>query len=99
MDAFPVQAPDGCRVAAAPNAAAAVGRWVVVRRDEGAAPSWDASSGVLFSGDVRLYNRAELISDLGQPGLPLGEASDLELARLAYQKWGQEAPAHLVGDF
>jgi asparagine synthase (glutamine-hydrolysing) len=90
---------DGDADAQAPHAAATVRRWVVIGRDAGAAPTWDPDQGLLFAGDVRLYNRPELIIDLGEPAAALQARSDLELARLAYRKWGHAAPSHLVGDF
>ncbi|HMF40021.1 MAG TPA: asparagine synthase-related protein [Polyangia bacterium] len=68
-----------------------------MKRDEAAAPSWDPQSRILFAGDVRLYNRRELIAAL-QVRQPEGRA-DLELARLAYMRWGEQSPKHLVGDF
>ncbi len=70
----------------------------MVRRDEQAAPSWDAARGLLFCGDVRLYNRPELLAELGIAASQ-GECADLELARQAYLRWGPESPRHLVGDF
>ena len=98
MDGFPIAPPDGVSAAAAPHAVAMVGRWNVVRRDRAVAASWDADAGLLFAGDVRLYNRAELISELDQPKND-AEPSDLELARLAYARWNDAAPRHLIGDF
>jgi asparagine synthase (glutamine-hydrolysing) len=97
---YPLGALDGWRRAEAPHAAAGVGRWQVVRRDAAARPIWDPVRGLLFSGDVRLYNRPELLGELADPAAaPLHECSDLELARRAYLIWGDAAPSHLVGDF
>ena len=61
-------------------------------------PPGTPTRGLLFAGDVRLYNRAELISELGRPTGD-AEPSDLELARLAYARWNDAAPRHLIGDF
>ena len=99
MDGFPLPAPDGRRSASAPHAAAAVDRWVVVKRDEGVAASWDPERNLLFVGDVRLYNRRELAAELDHPSSHLQACADLELARIAYLKWGASSPGHLVGDF
>jgi asparagine synthase (glutamine-hydrolysing) len=99
MNAYPRRAPDGEVVVSAPSAAASVATWAVVSRDRHAVPTWDEARGLLFAGDVRLYNRPELIRDLGAMVAPLDDCSDLELARQAYLRWGDEAPAHLVGDF
>src|SRR5687768_17307782 len=98
MDGLPVIPPDGIRYVASRQAAAGVGRWAVVKRDGLTVPSWDPARGVLFAGDVRLYNRAELLTALDTPELDRA-CSDLELARLAYLRWGEESPNHLVGDF
>jgi asparagine synthase (glutamine-hydrolysing) len=98
MNGFPLAAPDGTRLADCAHAAAGVSRWIVVRRDERAAPIWDRERRLLFAGDVRLYNRPELIAQLGGSSSHHDE-SDLELARQAYLRWGEESPSHLVGDF
>ena len=99
MAGLPVAPADGVRTAHGPRGSASLGRWIVVKRDDAAAPLWDPVRGLLFAGDVRLYNRPELIRELGESAALDGEQSDLELARLAYLKWGQDAPLHLVGDF
>jgi asparagine synthetase B (glutamine-hydrolysing) len=99
MEWGPLRAPDGRRLVESPHAAAAVDRWIVVRRDEWVGPTWDRERGLLFAGDVRLYNRPEIIAALDAAPASLSQTSDLELARLAYLKWGDLAPRHLVGDF
>jgi asparagine synthase (glutamine-hydrolysing) len=90
--------PDAVAVINAPHAAAGLARWSVSARDERAAPIWDAERQWLVTGDVRLYNRAELISglraDLHDPDPP-----DLELAWRAYARWGREVSRRLIGDF
>jgi asparagine synthase (glutamine-hydrolysing) len=98
LDGFPVAPSDGTRFVQSPHGSAGLSRWVVVRRDEQAAPSWDATRELLFCGDVRLYNRPELFSELDIPASDR-DCPDLELARRAYLRWGHESPLHLVGDF
>lgn len=44
---------------------------------------------------ARLDNRADLVRALGGPTT----ASDTELILLAYERWHEEAPEHLLGDF
>jgi asparagine synthase (glutamine-hydrolysing) len=95
---FPIHAADGVRSAVAPSAVAAIARWAVVRRDLQVEPSWDAKRRLLFAGDVRLYNRSELLDELGV-AREERDCSDLELARRAYLRWDADAPLHLVGDF
>jgi asparagine synthase (glutamine-hydrolysing) len=99
MAGFPLPPADGTRAIRGGDALAAVARWIVVPRDEHAAPSWQADRQLLFAGDVRLYNRPELLDELGEPAGSDRDRSDLELARLAYLRWGHATPAHLVGDF
>ncbi|MEP6652743.1 MAG: asparagine synthase-related protein [Myxococcales bacterium] len=98
LEGFPVSASDGATTTEAGHAVAGIMRWVVVRRDLRVAPRWDPVRQLLFAGDVRLYNRPELAELLDLPE-PLDDLSDLDLAWLAYTKWGEDAPRHLVGDF
>lgn len=98
IEGFPVSPPDGVSWARAPHASAAVGRWQVVARDAHAGPTWDGDQRLLFSGDVRLYNRPELCAQLGV-GVSDLVRSDLDLARLAFLAWGPDCAERLVGDF
>lgn len=98
LHALPVTPPNGCELVASHLAAGGIARWTVTAADKTAAPTWDAATGVLFAGDVRLYNRQELTDELGNPP-NASTCSDLELARLAFARWGYAAPLHLVGDF
>ena len=49
--------------------------------------------------DVRLDNRETLAEQLKMTALPLGKITDSELVLAAYQKWGEECPKYLLGDF
>ena len=89
---------DGIEIVASRFAVAGAGRWAVVQRDKRAAPIWKETTGLLVTGDVRLYNRPELIAELGSSP-SLAECPDLELAGLAYERWADASPLHLVGDF
>src|SRR5450631_627244 len=97
LDAWPHVPAEGRSIAVSPLAGAGILRWNVVARDAGSVPMWDADRKLLFAGDVRLYNRAELIAalELDQDDPP----SDPALAFSAYIQWGAEAPLHLNGDF
>jgi asparagine synthase (glutamine-hydrolysing) len=61
-------------------------------------PQVSASGNVVLTADARIDNRSELISDLElhDPG---GTISDGTLILAAHQKWGADAPCHLIGDF
>ncbi|MHB0992796.1 MAG: asparagine synthase-related protein [Sulfurovum sp.] len=49
--------------------------------------------------DARIDNRDELAKELTLPDLPMGEIGDSEFILVAYEKWGEECPKHLLGDF
>lgn len=52
---------------------------------------------LLFSG--RLYHREDLADVLGLPRAELAQCADSRLARLAWERWGQEATRRLQGDY
>ncbi len=54
---------------------------------------------VVVTADVRLDNRAELMSTLGLVHRAADGVSDGELVLRAWERWGKECPAHLLGDF
>jgi len=49
--------------------------------------------------DARIDNRDELAKELDLPDCPMSEIGDSEFILAAYQKWGEECPKHLLGDF
>ena len=49
--------------------------------------------------DGRIDNRVELSHDLAAHSLTPRTQTDAELILLAYERWGGESPAHLLGDF
>lgn len=49
--------------------------------------------------DARIDNREELIAELELPSRPLNEIGDSEFILGAYEKWGEDCPKHLLGDF
>jgi len=56
-------------------------------------------AGLTIAADVRLDNRAELLADLRIAPAQGNTLSDTELLLHAYRRWGEECPAHLLGDF
>lgn len=52
-----------------------------------------------MTADVRLDNRDELIAVLGLRDRPTGQIGDGELILAAYERWGEDCPRHLLGDF
>ncbi|MEP0546025.1 MAG: asparagine synthase-related protein [Rhodothermales bacterium] len=63
-----------------------------------------AAAGPITSGplalvaDARIDNRVELIAALSLPG-PASEVTDEALILAAYERWGDDCPAHLIGAF
>ncbi|MEZ5589952.1 MAG: lasso peptide isopeptide bond-forming cyclase [Gammaproteobacteria bacterium] len=49
--------------------------------------------------DARIDNRQELINTLRLYDRPAAQITDAELILAAYQKWGEECPMQLIGDF
>ena len=61
-------------------------------------PFVDPVSGVAITCDARIDNRDDLIESLGLKTCPR-QIPDSYLILAAYQQWGEECPARLVGDF
>ncbi|MDQ8735963.1 asparagine synthase-related protein [Paenibacillus sp. LHD-38] len=62
-------------------------------------PYFDHSSGLAITADAIIDNRSELFEKL-QVGLTDRKGmTDSALILLSYQKWGKDAPKHLIGDF
>lgn len=51
-----------------------------------------------ISADLRLDNRDELCAQLGG-AVDARTATDAEIVLAAYERWGEDCPRHLVGDF
>ncbi len=49
--------------------------------------------------DARIDNRNELLNELDLPDRPISEIGDSEFILAAYQKWGEDCPKYLLGDF
>jgi asparagine synthase (glutamine-hydrolysing) len=58
-----------------------------------------AASRAVLTADMRLDNRAELLSALGLRHDPGDERCDSQILLAAYDKWGEACPQHLLGDF
>lgn len=54
---------------------------------------------LVLTADARLDNRKELIAVLDLLDHSPGEITDSELILAAYQRWGEDCPKHLAGDF
>ncbi|HXV27610.1 MAG TPA: lasso peptide isopeptide bond-forming cyclase, partial [bacterium] len=54
---------------------------------------------ITITADARLDNRVELIQIFGISGRPHEQITDNELILHAYNKWGEDCPEKLLGDF
>ena len=62
-------------------------------------PFEDTASGLVISADARIDNREALCEALGISNQTRCDISDSYLILLAYKKWGEKCPGHLLGDF
>lgn len=69
----------------------------LVNYDTEQAPLHD--NGLIICADARLDNREELAEALDISLESLGEIPDSQLILRAYQEWGEDSPAKLLGDF
>ena len=100
ISVIPYRAVDGSGVWS--NGPIAIGHAQLATTPEAAAetsPLIDASSGLVLSMDGRVDNRDELIADLNSHGHQIRTGSDAEIVLRAWQRWGADAPARLIGDF
>lgn len=64
-----------------------------------APPAWRAARGLTVAADARLDYRSELLDAFGLAGPERAGATDAELILRAYERWGEECPRRLYGDF
>lgn len=62
-------------------------------------PRTGAAGSLVLTADARLDNREDLIPTLGLGHRPATEITDGELILSAYERWGEECPTQLLGDF
>ena len=62
-------------------------------------PRTSDSGNLVLTAHARIDNREELFRHLDVPPPERARMSDSALILLAYQKWGQECPEHLLGDW
>ncbi|GBG08887.1 asparagine synthetase B [Paenibacillus agaridevorans] len=75
------------------------GQWITPESLSERLPSWDEASGLAITADAIIDNRTELFDLLHIHASDRAAMTDSRLLLLAYEKWGNESPAHLVGDF
>src|SRR6202035_3731698 len=92
--AVPATAATPASKANRPRAGAAAGSFVIgAAGDHGQGPRYDV---VL---DGTLDNRADLARELGAPCGDAAPDGGPRLLAAAYERWGEDCPSHLLGDF
>lgn len=87
------RAPDGCGTWR--GGPVALGLGLLRNAPEPTAPEVIGDDALRITADVRLDNRDELIPILGLQQ----DAPDIAVVLAAYGRWGEDCPAHLLGDF
>lgn len=62
-------------------------------------PYCNQTGDLVITADARIDNREELIAALQINNRPADKIVDSELILAAYEKWGEDCPQHLLGDF
>ncbi|OCQ99481.1 asparagine synthase (glutamine-hydrolyzing) [Nostoc sp. MBR 210] len=62
-------------------------------------PFVDHTAKLVITADLRIDNRDELISALSINHCPPEKITDSQLVLAAYEKWGEQCPTKLLGDF
>ncbi|WP_447972599.1 asparagine synthase (glutamine-hydrolyzing) [Nitrospira sp. Kam-Ns4a] len=73
--------------------------WTTPESLEERQPLTDDTGALCLALDGRVDNRDELKAALRSKGIGLRTDTDAELMLRAYEAWGEECPAHLLGDF
>jgi asparagine synthase (glutamine-hydrolysing) len=100
VDVLAHRGPDGCNVWC--DGAVGFGHrmlWTTPESQVETLPFAQAHSGLVITADARIDNRQELMTALGLTGAAQDVVTDSQIILAAYEKWGQDCPTHLVGDF
>jgi asparagine synthase (glutamine-hydrolysing) len=62
-------------------------------------PLTDPERDLILVADCRLDNREDLAAAFDLPAATLDQTPDSALILMAYQRWGEDCPEHLLGDF
>lgn len=62
-------------------------------------PLANSTGDLIITSDARIDNRDELISKLQLNNCASEKITDSQLILAAYEKWGEQSPEHLLGDF
>ncbi len=74
-------------------------QWITPESIDEQVPYYDYERQLTITADAIIDNREELFSKLNIDGEMKKIMPDSQLILLAYDKWGEDCPKHLVGDF
>ncbi|MFD0697807.1 asparagine synthase-related protein [Paenibacillus sp. GCM10027628] len=74
-------------------------QWITPESVHEKLPFYNSEYRLAITADAIIDNRKELFQQLQVDPGRRGHISDSELILLAYLKWGEESPKHLIGDF
>ncbi|WP_019913511.1 asparagine synthase-related protein [Paenibacillus sp. HW567] len=74
-------------------------QWITPQSVGETLPYYDSMRGLAITADAIIDNREELCGQLQVPHADRESIPDSLLILLAYEKWGDQAPVHLIGDF
>ena len=73
--------------------------WTAPTGEDRVGVAVDAATGTIALGWARVDNKHDLRAGLGHQSAPSSDAHVSEWLLAAYLRWGEQAPAHLVGDY
>jgi asparagine synthase (glutamine-hydrolysing) len=100
INAVPYRGPDGIRIWT--NGSVGLGHAMLCTTPESlheTQPLVDNDAGLALTMDGRVDNRDDLVAQLTSKGCRLRDDTDAELVLRAYECWGEESPAKIIGDF
>src|SRR6202158_4667533 len=100
INAVPYRGPDGIRIWT--NGSVGFGHAMLCTTPESlheTQPLVDNDAGLVLTMDGRVDNRDDLAAQLTSKGYRLRDDTDAELILRAYECWGEESPAKIIGDF
>jgi asparagine synthase (glutamine-hydrolysing) len=100
INAVPYRGPDGIRIWT--NGSVGFGHAMLCTTPESlheTQPLVDNDAGLVLTMDGRVDNRDDLAAQLTSKGYRLRDDTDAELVLRAYECWGEESPAKIIGDF
>lgn len=99
-DTLANRGPDGCGVEGmGPVGLGHLMLWTTPESLHESLPFVSESGELLITADARIDNREELLPALGLQGHADEGISDSQVILAAYEKWGEDCPNHLLGDF